>query len=138
MVNRSVSIILKHLVYLKTGLAFTAFPIYRDQLIQPPGNIPPEHRVIFSFRFTGRLLLCSYFLEDGYTEAGDRTIFSVGTDLADVQVDKPEYSQGQPITVAFQNGPGTARLDWNIAAKCSSRHSPLVERKLLSTCNRVH
>ena len=74
----------------------------------------------------------SYFLEDGYTEAGDRTIFSVGSDLADVQVDKTKYSQGQIISVAFQNGPGTA-ADWIgiLRQNAPAGTAPLVDRQFI-------
>lgn len=73
-----------------------------------------------------------YFLEDGYTEAGDRTIFSVGPDLADVKVDKTKYSQGQIISVTFQNGPGTA-ADWVgiLRQNAPAGTAPLVERKFI-------
>jgi hypothetical protein len=71
-----------------------------------------------------------YFLEDGYTEAGDRIIFSVGTDLADVQVNDTNYNQGQTISVNFHNGPGTA-ADWIgiLRQNAPAGTAPLVDRK---------
>lgn len=53
----------------------------------------------------------NYFLLDGYMEAGERIIFSVGTDLAVVNSDKLVYEKGEPIIIHFENGPGTAE-DW--------------------------
>jgi acid phosphatase type 7 len=74
----------------------------------------------------------SYFLENGYIEAGDRTVFSVGSDLADVQVDKTNYSQGQAISVAYQNGPGTA-ADWIgiLRQNAPAGTAPLVDRQFI-------
>jgi hypothetical protein len=53
----------------------------------------------------------SYFLNNGYSETGERIIFSVGSDLAVVNSDKLVYKEGEPITILFENGPGTAK-DW--------------------------
>lgn len=53
----------------------------------------------------------SYFLLDGYTEAGERIIFSIGSDLAVVNSDRLVYQEGEPIIINFENGPGTAE-DW--------------------------
>jgi hypothetical protein len=53
----------------------------------------------------------NYFLLDGYMEAGERIIFSVGSDLAVVFSDKFNYQKGETITIGFENGPGTA-ADW--------------------------
>jgi acid phosphatase type 7 len=74
----------------------------------------------------------SYFLEDGYIEAGDRTVFSVGSDLAIVQVDKTTYTQGQPISVTFQNGPGTA-ADWIgiLRVNAPAGTAPLADRQTI-------
>jgi len=53
----------------------------------------------------------TYFLEDGYTEACERVIFSVGSDLSLVSLDQSTYLSGQSINVTFENGPGTSK-DW--------------------------
>lgn len=73
-----------------------------------------------------------YFLEDGYTEAGERSIFSVGSDLAVVQLDKTNYSQGEPILVTYQEGPGTGS-DWIgiLRLNTPAGTAPLVEREFI-------
>jgi hypothetical protein len=53
----------------------------------------------------------NYFLIDGYTEACERIIFSVGSDLAVINTDKQVYQPGESVTVNFENGPGTS-ADW--------------------------
>jgi acid phosphatase type 7 len=53
----------------------------------------------------------AYFLENGYIEACERVVFSVGSDLAKVNTDETNYYSGQPIKVTFENGPGTSK-DW--------------------------
>jgi len=53
----------------------------------------------------------SYFLEDGYTEASERVVFSVGSDLAIVNTNQSNYLSGQSININFENGPGTLN-DW--------------------------
>jgi hypothetical protein len=58
----------------------------------------------------GYYFIC-YFLEDGYTEACDRIIFSAGSDLATVKADQSSYIKGQTINIDFDNGPGTLK-DW--------------------------
>jgi hypothetical protein len=83
----------------------------------------------FSGLPSGYYFVC-YFLEDGYTEACERTIFSVGTDLANIRVDRPTYSPGQTISVTFQNGPGTT-ADWVgiLRQNAPAGTAPLVDRK---------
>jgi len=53
----------------------------------------------------------NYFLLDGYTEAGKRIVFSIGSDLAVVNSDKQTYHTDEPVAIHFENGPGTAS-DW--------------------------
>ena len=74
----------------------------------------------------------TYFLEDGYTEACPRTIFSVGSDLARVIADKAIYSAGQSIQVNYTNGPGTGN-DWMALYRQNSpTETPfLVDRQLI-------
>ncbi len=72
----------------------------------------------------------AYFLNDGYTEAGERIIFSVGSELARVQSDSEIYEVGAPVGVNFENGPGLSS-DWiGIFRKNAPPGvAPLVDRK---------
>ncbi len=74
----------------------------------------------------------NYFLNDGYTETAERLIFSVGSDLAIVSSDKLVYSKGEPITVVFENGPGTTK-DWIgiFRQNAPPGTAPLVDRKYI-------
>jgi len=58
----------------------------------------------------GYYFVC-YFLEDGYTEAGESVIFSSGSGLASLQTDKSVYEPGEQVTVTFENASGAAK-DW--------------------------
>jgi hypothetical protein len=85
--------------------------------------------------FTGLPLgyyFITYFLEDGYSEACERTIFSVGTDLAVVNIDQSIYTRGQSIFVNFENGPGTT-MDWIglMRQKAPPGTAPLVDRQFI-------
>jgi hypothetical protein len=51
----------------------------------------------------------NYFVNDGYTEIGDRVSFTVGQQLASVNMDTNMFLPGQNFTVRFNNGPGTAK-----------------------------
>lgn len=75
----------------------------------------------------------SYFMEDGYIEAGGRITFSVGSDLAVLSVDQPVYAQEQTITVTYSNGPGTAK-DWVgiLRKNASPGMPPLVDRQFIN------
>ena len=75
----------------------------------------------------------SYFMEDGYIEAAGRITFSVGSDLAVLNVDQPVYEQEQAITVAYSNGPGTAK-DWVgiLRKNASPGTTPLVIKQFIS------
>jgi hypothetical protein len=89
-----------------------------------------------SLSFTGLpsgYYFVTYFLEGGYTEACDRIIFSVGNDLAEVNVDKPIYKPGEPIRVTYGNGPGT-QADWIgiLIQDAPPGTAPLVSRQFLN------
>jgi hypothetical protein len=73
-----------------------------------------------------------YFLLDGYTEAAERIIFSVGSDLAVVISDKLVYNQEEPVIINFENGPGTA-MDWIgiFRQNAPPGVAPLVSRQFL-------
>lgn len=85
--------------------------------------------ISFSGLAAGYYFVC-YFLEDLYSEACERTIFSVGADLATVKTDRSTYQQGQTIQVEFKDGPGTAG-DWIglFRNQASPGIPPLVSRK---------
>jgi acid phosphatase type 7 len=75
----------------------------------------------------------SYFLEDQYTEAGERVIFSVGSDLAQLTVGQSTYLPGQPVGVDFKEGPGTS-ADWIgiFRQNPPPGTAPLADRKFIS------
>jgi hypothetical protein len=74
----------------------------------------------------------NYFLNDGYFEIGERIIFSVGSDLAVVNSDKLIYREGEPITIVFENGPGTTK-DWIgiFRQNAPPGTAPLVDREYI-------
>jgi len=53
----------------------------------------------------------AYFLNNGYTEAGERVVFSVGSELATLQSASEVYQEGEPVVIHYQNGPGLP-ADW--------------------------
>lgn len=53
----------------------------------------------------------NYFLDNVYIEAGERAVFSVGSNLAEVEAQKGTYRQGDTVVIAFGNAPGTEK-DW--------------------------
>jgi len=75
----------------------------------------------------------SYFLEDNYTEASERVIFSVGSDLATVNTNQSNYLSGQSININFENGPGTPK-DWIGLFRQNPPPGtpPLVERQFIA------
>jgi hypothetical protein len=75
----------------------------------------------------------AYFLDNVYVEAGEREIFSVGSNLADVDVHKERYQQDEPVAIAFENAPGTQK-DWIgiFRQNAPPGTAPLVERKYLN------
>lgn len=89
--------------------------------------------VIFSGLQSGYYFV-NYFLLDDYMEAGDRIIFSVGSDLAIVNTDSLVYENGESITITihFENGPGTAS-DWIgiFRQNAPPGVAPLVDRKFI-------
>jgi hypothetical protein len=73
----------------------------------------------------------TYFLEDGYTEACPRTIFSVGSELATVSADQAIYQRGQSIQVKYENGPGTGN-DWlDLYRQNTPAEAPILVDRLL-------
>ena len=74
----------------------------------------------------------NYFLLDGYTEVSERIIFSVGSDLAEINCDKMIYQKGESITILFENGPGT-ETDWIgiFRQNAPPGTAPLVDRKYI-------
>ncbi len=74
----------------------------------------------------------NYFLSDGYAEAAERLIFSIGSDLAVVNSDKLIYNKGESIIINFENGPGTA-MDWIgvFRQNAPPGTAPLVDREYI-------
>jgi hypothetical protein len=72
----------------------------------------------------------NYFLDNIYIEAGERILFSVGTDLAVVNSVKEEYIQGEPVQITFENSPGLDS-DWIGIFRQNAPPGtvPLVDRK---------
>jgi hypothetical protein len=75
----------------------------------------------------------NYFLDNVYIEAGEREIFSVGSNIAEVNAEKGTYRQGDTITIAFENAPGIDK-DWIGIFRQSAPPgtAPLVARKYLN------
>lgn len=75
----------------------------------------------------------SYFLEDQYTEASERVIFSIGSNLARLTADQATYVSGQSIRIDFIDGPGTD-LDWIglFRQNASPGTAPLVDRQYVA------
>jgi len=90
-----------------------------------------QGNVIFQGLPAGYYFAC-YFLEDGYTEACDRIIFSVGSDLAVVNTDTTIYKQGQGIVIRYENSPGTGS-DWMgiLKQNAPAGTAPLVDRQFI-------
>jgi len=84
------------------------------------------------FQLQSGYYFINYFLIDGYTEAGERVIFSAGSDLAVVNSDKLVYQEGEAITINFENGPGTA-MDWIgiFRQNAPPGTAPLVDREYI-------
>jgi len=53
----------------------------------------------------------NYFLDNIYVEAGQRQLFSVGTDLAEVEAQNASVLRGDSVVITYDNAPGTAK-DW--------------------------
>ncbi len=71
----------------------------------------------------------AYFLNNGYMETGERVIFSVGTDLAQVEAESGIYPSGETIRINYENGPGLP-TDWIglFRQNAPPGTAPLVER----------
>lgn len=52
-----------------------------------------------------------YFLQDQYTEAGERIFFSVGDTISQLIIDKSIYNLGEYIVATWTDGPGIPK-DW--------------------------
>ena len=117
-----------------TGLESTGFLIHPAIQVPHFGNIPSGSQGKLSFTgLPAGYYFVTYFLDDGYTEACARIIFSVGTDLAEVSVNKSNYLIGQAIEVTFSHGPGTA-ADWIgiLRQNAPPGEAPLVSRQFIS------
>jgi hypothetical protein len=67
-----------------------------------------------TLNFTGlpqAYYFANYFLEDGYTEPGERTYFQVGDTITQLFIDQSIYNLGEYITATWTDGPGTPK-DW--------------------------
>jgi hypothetical protein len=53
----------------------------------------------------------NYFLNDQYTEPGDRIFFSVGDTIANLLIDKSIYNLGEYVVATWTDGPGIPK-DW--------------------------